>query len=218
MNSIVTITGPSCAGKSTLEKMLKAKGFEPCISATSRDMRFGEVNGVQYYFYSREAFLARVMNGDFVENVDFGGNLYGVLEEEVKRVFVQGRPVVLVVEPQGLIQVKRWSKSNDVNLFSVFVDNPQSVIADRFISRITDELAAAHTDIERTRVRNAAAKRLAIMMTDERAWQNQAWSTRSGYNLVLDQFNETNCEQIVDLIQFKVNDSYNAEKITPFAL
>lgn len=164
---IVTLTGPSCAGKSTLEKMLKQRGFESVVSTTTRKMRDGEVNGESYHFISKSEFRRLEIQGAFVETVFFNGNHYGVTASEVERVFATGKPVVVVVEPSGLKQVRRYAKAKGWDVFSVWINNPDIVIAERFLRRFNSEITSGSA-------LQIYTSRLATMMSKERSWIAEA--------------------------------------------
>lgn len=174
--TIITITGPSCAGKSTLEKMLVERGIAVnAISTTTRPMRAGDVNGQSYYFHSKKVFATGLENGKFIEHVEFGGNYYGMSVPEIERVSALGKPIVIVCEPIGQKQIKTWCAANDVKLVSVFVTNPKRVIADRFMLRLWDELTANRKSAALPgTVLLPAASRLAEMMGTERGWVTEA--------------------------------------------
>ena len=199
---IVTLTGPSCAGKSTLEKMLVKLGFSNAISTTTRMMREGEVNGEAYYFVTRENFEFGLALDEFVENVEFGGNYYGLTVAEVKRLEALGKPIVVVCEPIGQKQIAAWCKDNGFPLFSVFIDNPELVIAERFMLRSADDLIDTHLgypDVVNAKI-SGYARRLKEMMTTERAWVTEAWASEL-YNLRVSEFNEANCDEIAGIIK-----------------
>lgn len=194
---IVTLTGPSCAGKSTLEKMLVKRGFSNAISTTTRPMRVGDVDGESYYFVSREKFESGLALDEFVENVEFGGNYYGLTVAEVSRLTKLGKPIVVVCEPIGQKQIAAWCKANSFPLYAVFVDNPEQVIAQRFISRLSEEAMQGLGIDEKTI--GAYAGRMREMMTTERKWVAEAWASKL-YNLRVSEFNEANCDEIADIV------------------
>ena len=193
---IVTLTGPSCAGKSTLEKMLVRLGFSNAISTTTRPMRAGDVNGEAYYFVTRENFEFGLALDEFVENVEFGGNYYGLTVAEVKRLEALGKPIVVVCEPIGQKQIAAWCNDNDFPLFSVFIDNPELVIAERFMLRFATELDYSYSEQPAMQY----ARRMKEMMTTERAWVAEAWASEL-YNLRVSEFNEANCDEIAEIIK-----------------
>jgi guanylate kinase len=100
------LSSPSGGGKTTIARMLLARRADVgySISCTTRAPRNGEVDGKDYQFLTREAFLARRARGDFAESADVFGNLYGTLRSEVQRVFGEGRHVVMDIDVQGARQ------------------------------------------------------------------------------------------------------------------
>src|SRR3569623_2214195 len=101
MKKQTTLTGPSCAGKSTLEKMMAERGCMKAVSTTTRSPRAGEVDGVDYYFVSKEKFLTMATLDMFIEMVKFGEHHYGVTVAEMGRLWMDGEKVVLLSEPVG---------------------------------------------------------------------------------------------------------------------
>ncbi|WP_439710204.1 guanylate kinase, partial [Adlercreutzia caecimuris] len=87
--------------------MLKgADGVWVSVSATTRAPREGEVDGREYFFMSREAFLAKADAGGFIEWAEYSGNCYGTPADKVEDELRAGRDVVLEIEVQGALQVK----------------------------------------------------------------------------------------------------------------
>ena len=79
-------------------------GLQLAVSATTREPRDGEVNGVDYHFLSAEDFDRRVARGEFVEHAEYAGNRYGTLKSELKR---PARGIVLEIDVQGARQVRQ---------------------------------------------------------------------------------------------------------------
>ena len=103
---VIVISGPSGVGKGTLVKRLLTETSFPLVlsvSATTRAPRPGEVDGVAYWFMSREEFLARRERGEFLESFEVyqGGALYGTLRETVESAVAQGKWVVLEIDVKG---------------------------------------------------------------------------------------------------------------------
>lgn len=101
------VSGPSGAGKSTICRLVrKMLGINLATSATTRTPREGEVNGVDYYFLSKEEFLRKIQNNDFLEYATVHGNYYGTLKSEVEARLSRGENVILEIDVQGGLQVK----------------------------------------------------------------------------------------------------------------
>ena len=102
------ISAPSGTGKSTvIRELLKKKDnafFS--VSATTREPREGEVNGVNYWFLTRPEFERMVEEGAFLEHACFNGNYYGTPKAYVESLTKQGKDVLLEIEVQGALQVK----------------------------------------------------------------------------------------------------------------
>jgi guanylate kinase len=92
-------------GKGTLIKGLleRAPGLQLAVSATTREPREGEVNGVDYHFLSEEDFDRRARRGEFVEHAEYAGNRYGTLKSELER---PAAGIVLEIDVQGARQVR----------------------------------------------------------------------------------------------------------------
>ncbi|MBQ4564760.1 MAG: guanylate kinase [Oscillospiraceae bacterium] len=106
---VIIISGPSGVGKGTVVKRIMAADPELCfsVSATTRAIRPGEVDGVSYYFISRERFEEMIQKGEFLEHASYAGNYYGTPEPAVNAALAQGKSVVLEIEVQGALQVMR---------------------------------------------------------------------------------------------------------------
>ena len=111
MNKLIIISGPSGAGKGTVVKEL-LKIYEEnhdkvylSISATTRDIREGEVDGVSYYFIKEEEFLKKIEEGDFLEYNKYGtGKYYGTLKSKFLEHLKTG-DVILEIDVNGYKQV-----------------------------------------------------------------------------------------------------------------
>lgn len=192
---IVTLTGPSCAGKTTLEKRLKEVGFAQVISHTTREPRAGEENGKAYYFTDKSQFKRLAATGFFVESVEFNGNHYGVSAAEIQRVADTGKPIVVIVEPKGLLQIVDYCKNHSWKFHTVFIDNPGEVIAGRFLHRaVTDIMLAVDSD----KTLALYAKRLGVMLQEERYWIHEVGMR---CDTLLGEFNEDNIEAVIQKIE-----------------
>jgi guanylate kinase len=102
------LSAPSGVGKTTIARELLArrKDLGYSVSCTTRAPRHGEVDGRDYWFISREEFLARRARDEFAESADVHGHLYGTLRSEVDRVLGAGRHVVMDIDVQGALQFK----------------------------------------------------------------------------------------------------------------
>ncbi|MGN0628209.1 MAG: guanylate kinase [Oscillospiraceae bacterium] len=106
---LLVVSGPSGVGKGTVINRLFDidDNLYFSVSATTRNPRPGEVNGVHYNFKTREEFERDIENGEMLEYAEFGGNYYGTPKSAVERKLSQGKDVVLDIEIQGARNVKR---------------------------------------------------------------------------------------------------------------
>jgi guanylate kinase len=105
---VFVVTGPSGAGKGTLEKELlrRLPELELAVSATTRERRPGEEEGREYWFLSPEEFERRVQAGEFLEHVEYvSGHRYGTLRSELDRIAGKGRVPLLDLETEGALAV-----------------------------------------------------------------------------------------------------------------
>lgn len=115
---ILVISGPSGVGKGTVVKELlkDADEFALSISATTRQPREGELDGVNYFFLTKEEFLAKAENNQMLEYAEYCGNYYGTPKEYVENTIKEGKNIILEIEVQGAMNVKK-SMPEAVTLF-----------------------------------------------------------------------------------------------------
>ena len=107
---LFVISGCSGVGKGTVLKEFMArnsKDFILSVSCTTRAPRPGEVDGVNYFFLTREEFEKSVAEDKFLEHAQFAGNCYGTKKKYIKQKFEQGYNIILEIETQGALQVKK---------------------------------------------------------------------------------------------------------------
>ena len=105
---LFVFSGPSGVGKGTLNAKLFAEfGHQMAfsVSATTRAAREGEIDGVHYFFISKQEFENRIANNDFLEYAQFAGNCYGTPKSYVTSLLDAGKNVLLEIEVQGAMQV-----------------------------------------------------------------------------------------------------------------
>lgn len=110
---LIVISGPSGVGKGTVRSALFAReghNLVYSVSMTTRSPREGEVDGREYYFVSRDEFEERIRNNKFLEYAEFVGNYYGTPLDKVEKQLEEGNEVVLEIEVQGAMQVRKKMK------------------------------------------------------------------------------------------------------------
>ncbi len=152
MGQVFVITGPSGVGKGTLIHGLleRVPGIELSVSATTREPRPGERDGVDYHYLSDAEFDRRLARGEFVEHASYSGHRYGTLRSELSRRGADGTPVVLEIEVQGARQVREALPE----AVQVFIAPPSvEALRERLTARGTDSAA----DVE-ARLQTAAGE------------------------------------------------------------
>jgi len=107
---IIVISAPSGAGKGTIiQELLKRdnKTRWLSVSATSREMRPGEKEGVNYYYITKEEFEKKIKDGYFLEYTNYAGNYYGTPKEYIKEKIDKGIDVILEIEIEGATNIKK---------------------------------------------------------------------------------------------------------------
>ena len=109
MKRLFVISGSSGVGKGTVLKEFLAKhpDFKLSISCTTRSMRPGEVDGVNYFFLSKDDFKKGINEGDFLEWAEFSDNYYGTRKSFIEKALKNGENIILEIETQGALQVKK---------------------------------------------------------------------------------------------------------------
>jgi guanylate kinase len=125
------------------------------VSATTRAPRPGESDGREYFFMDEPAFRAAIDAGDFLEWVEYSGNLYGTLRSDVERKVAAGDDVILEIELIGARAVRKTMPQ----AISVFIAPPSmSELAERLRGRGTETAAAVAKRLHRAEAEVAAAE------------------------------------------------------------
>src|SRR5436305_3273124 len=167
MAKVFVITGPSGVGKGTLIRGLRERVPELAlsVSATTRDPRPGEHDGVDYHFLTPDEFESRVGAGDFVEHAAYSGRRYGTLRSELERHLAQDQPVVLEIEVQGARQVRQAMP----DAVAVFIAPPSNdALRARLVGRGTDSAEQVDARMRTARQELAARPEFAHVIVNDR--------------------------------------------------
>ena len=144
LGSAIIISGPSGVGKSTVCSKVREQfpEMEFSISCTTRKPRPGEVDGVHYYYLSKEEFEKRISNGEFIEYARVFDNIYGTLASEVIDRVTAGQDVFLDIDVQGAIQIQEAAEKNEllkkVCEFIILAPPSFEILENRLRSRASD--------------------------------------------------------------------------------
>lgn len=106
--NLIVLSGPSGAGKDSIIRELKNyyHNFWVSVSMTSRAPRGEEVDGIDYFFVSKEEFESHIKRNDFLEYAMYNGNYYGTPKSKINDFLIQGKDVILEIEIQGALKIK----------------------------------------------------------------------------------------------------------------
>lgn len=188
---LITLTGPSCNGKTTILRHLTEHfGLDTIVSTTTRDRRPGEVEGRDYYFISPAQSEALEQADKFAELVTFRGTRYGVTRQEMANKLSGEKLSTLILEPVGVGMYAELCKELGVLHFKVFVDAPLEQRVQRLRDRMFDDISkrvlalnpVSQFERERDVPKAVAAAgkphvdRLISTLTEEQTWrETHAW-------------------------------------------
>ncbi|WP_038042691.1 guanylate kinase [Thermosipho africanus] len=135
--TLFVVSGPSGVGKTSIISALmnKLENIVFSVSCTTRPPRPGEVDGVDYFFVSRDKFIEMREKGEFLEWAEVHGNLYGTPKKFVLENIEKGNRIILDIDVQGALQVKR----NFDDAVFIFVAPPSyEVLKERLLKRGTE--------------------------------------------------------------------------------
>ncbi|MBU0997100.1 MAG: guanylate kinase [Firmicutes bacterium] len=146
---LVVISGPSGVGKGTIRKALfkiPDNNFCYSVSMTTRKPRENEVDGVDYFFVSKEEFVRRIEENKFLEYAEFVGEYYGTPVDYIEKNLDAGKEVIMEIEVQGALKV-RERKPEAVFIF--IVPPSKQALLDRLMNRGTEKTVDIQRRIEK---------------------------------------------------------------------
>lgn len=148
--TLFVISGPSGVGKGTIVKEIldrREGGAVVSVSATTRPPRVGEIDGVSYYFTTVDDFRKRIDEDGFIEYAEVHENFYGTPKGPVEAQLAEGRDVILEIDVQGAMKVKKYSD----DAVCIFILPPSmKILRARLEGRATDS-----QDVIEVRMANA---------------------------------------------------------------
>ena len=155
---IIVISAPSGTGKGTVISRMREMhdGLELSVSATTRKPREGEIDGVHYYFVTREKFEEMIEAGDFLEHAVFADNMYGTPLPPLLEKTARGISVILEIDVQGFFQVKE--KVPDC--ITIFLAPPS-------LEELENRLRGRGTEDEPTILKRLAAAKTEMLQADK---------------------------------------------------
>lgn len=165
MNTILTLTGPSCSGKSRLaDQLINMEIVTRVQACTTRPLRAGEVEGVDYFFLSREEYEKMRANGEFFEDVQANGVDYGITKEEISLKLQHNYPPLIIANMIGLNQINKSSSELGYRHVSVFMStNNKVTLVNRWLNRFKQNPES----------QKEIAERLFKTITEEINWDSE---------------------------------------------
>jgi len=155
---LIIFSGPSGVGKGTiLKELMPMEELRLCysVSMTTRQPREGEVDGVSYFFVSRERFLDAIKNNELLEHAEYVGNFYGTPRAYVEEKRAAGYNVILEIETDGAKQII----ANNDDAVSIFITPPD-------IDELENRIRNRKTEDEATIAKRLAKARLELERVD----------------------------------------------------
>lgn len=201
--TLVTITAPTCSGKSYLLNALTERGNPRIVSTTTRPPRPGEVEGRDYYFITENESMNLEREGKLFELAYFQGTRYAITAGEVEKHLAAGSGMapIAVLEPHGLEQVTGACATRNIGCFKIYVHTPDEVRLARLNSRTSTEIERHLTDLNfdakvRQQIIATHTKRVLGIVGEERMWSNV-----STWDVIAD---GTNLDKTLDAISIGV--------------
>ena len=153
MTKLFVISGSSGVGKGTVIKAFleKHSDFKLSISCTTRNMREGETDGVNYFFLSETDFENCIKNNEFLEWAEFSGNRYGTKKAYVEKYLKKGENLILEIDTKGALNVKKIMPEAQL----IFIAPPS-------FEELESRLRGRHTETEEAIQKRLASIKLEI--------------------------------------------------------
>lgn len=162
---IITLTGPSCSGKTTIENNIIKMGLAKRLCGyTTREKRVDEIDGVDVNFVPYEEGVRLHNSSNTIQKLHYNGHYYGKTEEELNRLFATDDAVICIIEPSGLSQLESYAdKHEHVRLISYFVTASTTELTKRMLTRFKNQ---PDPDVD------YYAKRVRSLIQNEIHWGN----------------------------------------------
>lgn len=195
--TLVTLTAPTCSGKSFLLNELTSRGqFSRIVSTTTRPQRPGERAGVDYDYISVFKSIDMENAGEFFELIEFNGTRYGVTNDQMERAMACPQAPVVVLEPQGLAIYEQKCRERGWDIFKIYVHVTENVKLQRLLQRgltelwqVVDDLAQPQSSVSSraaalqavaaeeakkqvSKILSEQHRRMVSITGDERRWSN----------------------------------------------
>lgn len=205
MTLIAAVTGYSTSGKTFISQILDPFQFAPLVSHTTRSIRPGEMEALDYYYTSEDEFTRMITSDEFIEHVEFCGFRYGLSKTELTKALSENKTPIHVCTPEGVVELKKYAEEIGVRFVSAFIEADDQTMMNRMLKRLASVL---RSESEQT----YTLKRLATALTLEKSWEGK-------YNYVLEDSKDVAsiAQNILDLTKMKIEhpEEEERENVTP---
>ena len=169
---LLVVSGPSGVGKSTITNRLRTdQRFWISVSVTTRSIRTGEVDGIDYIFVAENEFNQMIKDNQFLEWADFAGSKYGTPKKAVDEALQNGKNVILEIELNGARQVRKNSKE----AILIFIEPPSwEELTNRLINRGTESEQSTQARLDRAKEELSAAAEFDYVVVNHQVEQSVA--------------------------------------------
>jgi guanylate kinase len=167
---LLVVSGPSGVGKSTITNKLRTdERFWISVSVTTRRIRTGEVDGVDYHFVSDDKFEEMIKANEFLEFAEFAGAKYGTPKKAVESALQSGKNVILEIELNGARQVRKSSKE----AIMIFIEPPSwEELTTRLTNRGTESENSTLARLDRAKEELSAASEFDYVLVNHEVEQS----------------------------------------------
>ena len=167
---LLVVSGPSGVGKSTITNKLRTdERFWISVSVTTRRIRTGEVDGVDYHFVSDDKFEEMIKANEFLEFAEFAGAKYGTPKKAVDSALQSGKNVILEIELNGARQVRKSSKE----AIMIFIEPPSwEELTTRLTNRGTESENSTLARLDRAKEELSAASEFDYVLVNHEVEQS----------------------------------------------
>ena len=169
---LLVVSGPSGVGKSTITNRLRTdERFWISVSVTTRAMRTGETEGIDYIFVAENKFSQMIKDNEFLEWANFAGSKYGTPKKAVAEALQDGKNVILEIELNGARQVRK----NSMNAILIFIEPPSwEELTARLINRGTESEQSTQARLDRAKEELSAAVEFDYVVINHQVEQSVA--------------------------------------------